>query len=43
VALVSGLIAVGGGVVNLAVADGGPGNGVVGGAVAAPAENRYLP
>jgi hypothetical protein len=33
---VSGLIAVGGGVVNLAVADGGPGtgNGVVGGAVA---------
>jgi hypothetical protein len=45
VALVSGLIAVGGGVVNLAVADGGPGtgNGVVGGAVAAPAEKRCLP
>ncbi|MFJ3339280.1 DUF6223 family protein [Streptomyces sp. NPDC086766] len=36
VALVSGLIAVVGGAVNLAVADGGPGtgNGVVGGAVA---------
>ncbi|MEV3927328.1 DUF6223 family protein [Actinomadura coerulea] len=36
VALVSGLIAVVGGVVNLAVADGGPGtgNGVVGGALA---------